>query len=296
MFSFSMTNDSAYVFPITNYASNLLETKIAGEKGMISETRQQGNLKFLYRLRIDETALKRRNVNPKPTEYRKRILGQDVTRASAGQAIQLKTPGNRDTTGKNDAFRTGFEKNHRPLRIRQSPGPSLRKTVPWPPNALPVSLKQVEKNLPAKSPSLRKAKLFDYKLKFSVDNFSGGFNNDVLISRYQIYTGSLPVSMQNGSSFNGMIKASIFDLFEDIRFTGAFRVTAYWWYRFRWWRFHRYGRRWPLRSREPVTLRWRQRMVRPHRLPETQAGLFIDLLPQNRAGQCSLCERQLPEC
>ena len=33
IFAFSITNDSAYVFPITNYQSNLLETKIAGDPG-----------------------------------------------------------------------------------------------------------------------------------------------------------------------------------------------------------------------------------------------------------------------
>lgn len=225
MFSFSMTNDSAYVFPITNYASNLLETKIAGDKGMISETRQQGNLKFLYRLRIDETALRRRNVNPKPTEYRKRILGQDATKASAGHAIQLKTPGNRDTT-KNDAFETGFEKEPPPTN---PPVTEPARAITAQDSAVAAqriaSIFDTGGEEPVgKEPILRKAKLFDYKLKFSVDNVSGGFNNDVLISRYQIYTGSLPVSMQNGSSFNGMIKASIFDLFEDIRFTGAFRL------------------------------------------------------------------------
>ncbi len=66
--------------------------------------------------------------------------------------------------------------------------------------------------------------MFDYKLKFSVDNFSSAFNNDILINRYEPYTGSLPVVLQSGGAFNGMIKASVFDLFEDIRFTGALRL------------------------------------------------------------------------
>lgn len=226
MFSFSMTKDSSYVFPITNYASNLLETKIAGDKGMISETRQQGNLKFLYRLRIDETALKRRNVNPKPTEYRKRILQGDITKSSAGQAIQLKTPGVRDTTGKNDAFETGFEKEPpvNPPTTEEKPRLISAQDSAVAAERIASIFDTPGEEATGKEPILRKAKLFDYKLKFSVDNFSGGFNNDVLISRYQIYTGSLPVSLQNGSSFNGMIKASIFDLFEDIRFTGAFRL------------------------------------------------------------------------
>jgi hypothetical protein len=72
VFAFSITNDSAYVFPISNYQSGLLETKIAGDLGQVSEVRQEGNLKFLYKLKVDENALKKRNINPKPTEFRKK--------------------------------------------------------------------------------------------------------------------------------------------------------------------------------------------------------------------------------
>src|SRR6202043_2754020 len=52
LYAFSITNDSAYVFPITNYQSSLKETKIAGDNGQVSEVREEGNLKFLYKLKI----------------------------------------------------------------------------------------------------------------------------------------------------------------------------------------------------------------------------------------------------
>lgn len=213
VFAFSVTNDSAYVFPITNYQSNLLETKIAGDQGQVSEVRQQGNLKFLYKLKVDERALQRRNVNPKPTEYRKKTMTEAIT-AAGGQTIQLKAPGtSRDSTGKNDAFETGFEKDKRD---------TTKIPTPEPPSIDNIFQGNTEE--PPTESVLKKAKRFDYKLKFSVDNFSGGFNNDVLITRYQPFTGALPVTLQNGGAFNGMIKASIFDLFEDIRFTGAMRL------------------------------------------------------------------------
>ncbi len=203
VFAYSVTNDSAYVFPLTNYQSGLLETKIAGDNGQLSETRQEGNLKFLYKLKIDENTLRRRNVNPKPTDYRKRIMAADIS--ASGQFIQPKMPSLKDTSAK-DAFETGFEKEK-------------------PDTTKPPSLDNLfQGEEPPKESILKKAKLFDYKLKFSVDNFSGGFNNDVLISRYQPYTGSLPITLQNGGAFNGMLKASVFDLFEDIRFTGAMRL------------------------------------------------------------------------
>ena len=88
MFSFSITKDSAYVFPITNYQSGLTETKIAGDNGQVSEVRQEGDLKFLYKLKVDDAALKKRNINPKLTEYRKQtILNSQV---QTGQKLNIK--------------------------------------------------------------------------------------------------------------------------------------------------------------------------------------------------------------
>ncbi len=37
----SVTNDSAYVFPLTNYGSSLRETRIAGENNQVSEVTRQ---------------------------------------------------------------------------------------------------------------------------------------------------------------------------------------------------------------------------------------------------------------
>lgn len=200
MFTFSITNDSAYTFPITNYQSALLETQVAGENGLVSEVRQEGNLKFLYKLKVDENALKRRNVNPKPTEYRKRVLAEQ--QAASGNAIKY-TPTQPADTGApppTDAFESEFERDPSDTS-RVEPGEQT-----------PVI------------PVLKNAKLFDYKLKFSIDNFSTAFNNDILINRYEPYTGALPIQLQSGGAFNGMLKASVFDLFEDIRFTGALRL------------------------------------------------------------------------
>src|SRR5215470_5916330 len=72
----SVTNDSSYIFPLTNYQSSLLETRTAGDNSQVSEVVRQGNYKFLYRLRVDENTLRRRNVQAKPTEYVKRLTEQ----------------------------------------------------------------------------------------------------------------------------------------------------------------------------------------------------------------------------
>ena len=75
---------------------------------------------------------------------------------------------------------------------------------------------------------LKNAKLFDYSLKFFAQSFTAGFNNDVLVTQYQPFTGSLPIMLGGNEPFNAMFKAAVFDLFEDIRFTGALRLPLIW--------------------------------------------------------------------
>jgi hypothetical protein len=203
IFFVSVTADSAYIFPLTNYQSSLIETKIAGDLGQVSEVRQEGDMKFLYKLRVDENALRRRNVNARPTEYRKKTIIQ--SQLESGDAVQLAPVPGADTTRRTDFFESEFDRER-----RDSTRP-----------------RRVETENVQEETVIQKAKLFDYRLKFSVDNFSGTFNNDILINRYEPFTGSLPISLTSSGGFNGMLKASVFDLMEDVRFTGAVRLPFF---------------------------------------------------------------------
>ena len=111
-----------------------------------------------------------------------------------------------DTAKKKDAFENEFENEKK--------------------DSATASKKRHWKTASAVSPPsvLTKAKHYDYKLKFFGDNVSAGFNNDVLVNRYQPYTGSLPVVLNSNGGFNGLLKASVFDVMEDLRFTGAIRI------------------------------------------------------------------------
>jgi hypothetical protein len=203
IYTFSITRDSAYVFALTNYQSGLKETKIAGENGLVSEVRQEGDLKFLYKLKVDESTLKKRNINPRQTEFRKESI--ITSQAASGQAMQYLQKKNPDSAKKqNDFFESEFDKEKKDTMV------SLNEPPP-----------------PPVEPLLKKAKLFDYKLKFSAESFTAGFNNDVLINRYQPFTGALPIQLGGSDAFNAMFKAAVFDLFEDIRFTGALRLPLF---------------------------------------------------------------------
>jgi len=74
---FQVYKDTTYTFPITNYQSSLSESRVAGNNGQISETRREGNEKYLYKLKVNEDALYKRNVTAPPTEYMKRLISAD---------------------------------------------------------------------------------------------------------------------------------------------------------------------------------------------------------------------------
>lgn len=195
---FQVTKDSTYTFPITNYQSSLLETRVAGDRGQVSEVVRQGNYKFLYKLRIDSLTLRRRNVNARPTEFLKKIISEQ--RVAEGKAIQYQSPA--DTSANKNVFVNEFgEENADSSRKRQVPSRSQRESA------------------------LKQYRLYNYKLKFSTDNITAGVSNNILLNRYQPYAGgSGPVQLGNGSNLNFTLRATISDLLEDYRFSGGFRL------------------------------------------------------------------------
>src|SRR5690606_30151014 len=75
---------------------------------------------------------------------------------------------------------------------------------------------------------LAAAKHYRYKpVKFSADFGSLNLNSNVLITRYQPYTNaSGPVRINNSTPLNGMIRLGTMELLEDMRITGAFRLST----------------------------------------------------------------------
>ena len=223
VFAFSLTNDSSYIFPITNYQSGLTETRSAGDNGQVSEVRREGDMKFLYKLKVDDAALKKRNVTARMTDYRKKTVSEALVAGAATLPSRAQLTGHPDSARKqpSDFFESEFDKD----KDRKDTARSGANRPAPVSTGNPFALRSQEPK--EEEPTLKKAKLLDYKLKFSVDNFTAGFNNDVLISRYQPYTGALPLNLSGADQFSGMLKASIFDLFEDVRFTGAIRLPFF---------------------------------------------------------------------
>ena len=200
----SITNDSAYVFPLTNYQSSMLETRTAGDNQQVSEVVKLGDVKLLYRLKVDENVLRRRNVNARPTEFMKQLMEAD--KKAKGKATLYQPVNKVDSSAKNDFFISEF-------KDEKTDSTRLGKVVG-------------ARELPVET-VLRKARVFEYRPpKFFNDYLVAGFNNNVLVNRFQPYQGGNgPINLSNGDPFNGILRVGTSDLFEDWKFAGGFRIS-----------------------------------------------------------------------
>ncbi len=196
---FQVYKDSTYTFPITNYQSSLIDSRTAGNNNSLTETRREADMKLVYKLKINEDALKRRNINPALTTYMQQVVKS--TRDVKGKATSYNQPIIDSAVIKqNDFFQTGFEDEK----------PDTTKKI-------------INTNLP-KQVRQNETRLFNTGMKFQADNLQVGFTNNILINRFQPYGGGQgPIQLGNGSAFNNTIRAGVIDLMEDVRFVGGFR-------------------------------------------------------------------------
>jgi hypothetical protein len=202
----SITNDSAYTFPLTNYQSTLGETRIAGDNNQVSEVTRQSDEKVLYKLKIDENTLRRRNITAQPTAYMKKIMGEYKDTVAANKVIAEAAKKN------DDFFQTEFGNAQNPADGKKD-----------------STVTEQEINVTeAGYDVLKSIKKYRYKPpKFSVDFGSAGFSSGVLINRYQPYQfGAGPVMLNSGSVLNGLIRLGTTELLEDIRITGGFKIST----------------------------------------------------------------------
>lgn len=200
---FQVYKDSTYTFPITNYQSTLLETRIAGNNGTVSEVRREGDFKFLYKLKVDEQALAKRNVNARPTEYIRKLTAEK--KALDGRAIIYNKKAAVDTAKKaKDFFQNEFADEK--------------------PDSSSAAMQNQLLTSQPKTSVLSSSRLFDYRLKFSSDYALVGFTNNILINRYQPYGGGRgPIQLNNGNDFNFTFRVGTSDLMEDQKFVGGIR-------------------------------------------------------------------------
>lgn len=207
----AVSQDSAYTFPLTNYESKLYETRVAGDNNQVSEVTRQSDEKVLYKLKIDENTLKRRNVTAPPTEYMKKKMAE--YQLSGKEKDRNPIPAT-DTAKKQqaaDIFQTEFENEKKDSASSSS-----------------VVGQLFSADEPSKENVLKNIKLYRYKPpKFSADYGAVGFNNSVLVNRYQVYQGgSGPINLNSSTPLNGLIRLGTSELMEDIKITGGYKIST----------------------------------------------------------------------
>jgi hypothetical protein len=197
--------DSAYTFPLSNYQSSVAETRIAGDNNQVSEVTRQSDDKVLYKLKIDDNTLQRRNVSTQPTEYMKKLMRESRLTPTNNQTPPSRTSGADSTQKQDDFFQNEFQ-NDTTLKVG---------TV-------------VQSSEPLEGDVLATAKLYRYKpVKFSADFGSAAFSNNILINRFQPYAGgSGPIRLNSSTPLNGLIRLGTTELMEDIKISGAFRIST----------------------------------------------------------------------
>lgn len=207
----SVSEDSAYSFPLTNYPSGLAETRIAGDNNQVSEVTRQSDEKVLYKLKIDENTLNRRNITAQPTEYARKLMRESRLTGTASFPSNPAVPPVADTAKKQvDFFQNEF--------ANEKPDTSASATSSGETGIYNAGGQGRD--------VLKNAKLYRYKpLKFSADFGGISLNNNILINRYQVYAGgSGPIQLNSSSALNGLVKLGVSDLMEDIKINGAFKI------------------------------------------------------------------------
>jgi len=192
----SISADSTYSFPLSNYKSSLVETRSAGEERLLSEVTLDDNEKTLYKIKVNESILRKRNVTSKPTSFAKKLM-LESNQTIATPAVSIKT--NDSLNNKGNQFQTEFE------------------TIISP---------EKEVLIESKNTILSNAKLYKYKpIRFNIDEGSLGVNSTILFNRYQVYENGMgPINLNSNSPLNGMISMSTSDILNDIHFSGAFKL------------------------------------------------------------------------
>ncbi|MEO7446443.1 MAG: hypothetical protein ABIT96_08460 [Ferruginibacter sp.] len=207
----SVSQDSVYSFPLSNYPSSLAETRIAGDNNQVSEVTRQSDDKVLYKLKIDENTLKRRNITAQPTAYGlKRMRESELTKVD-----KANVPVMSDTL-------TTTKPGATPGQFQSEFGTDTTKTTSKSQGSVTAGTDLFELDV------LKSAKLYRYKpLKFSADFGSVGFNNSVLINRYQPYAGGQgPIMLNSSTVLNGLVRIGTSDLMEDYRIIGAYKLSS----------------------------------------------------------------------
>lgn len=213
--------DTAYTFPITNYATNILEQDAVWKSGKMVQVFNTGNGPQFYRTQVPpdlsrfegnelhNTAF-RNFLETKKTEDRGNKAGsQDTVPEKKKEETVADTVTKQADEGM--YFQTEF------------PEPDANQMAEEYPLNLSPSTNPEQDNLNTGS-KFRSSRILPYRIKFSSDYVISQLDNSLYINKYESFNA-------NGGAFtnpdlSALFSVSISDLFEDYRFVGGLRLPT----------------------------------------------------------------------
>jgi Tol biopolymer transport system component len=235
--------DTAYIFPITNYASNILEHDAALKSGKIIDvfSTGDGNRFFLTKTPENLSATNASSLNN--TTYRNFIDTKKETGFDKSTVNNVSVPAVQTDTSKikkSAGFVSGFERPettatrttdtsnqkepiHEGMYFQSDfPEPDIAEQEIFQPVLLDDSDNSDQTNITSKG--IQQSRIQPYKLKYSNQFVLSQLDNSLFINKYQSFnaTGGTFINPE----LSGLFTMSITDLFEDYRFTGGIRFPT----------------------------------------------------------------------
>jgi hypothetical protein len=217
--------DTAYIFPVTNFASNIIEHDVIWKTGKVVDVFQRGKDNMFYLTNAPDDMSEVKNNTLKNTTFRnfinlKKKDDDVITKISVvDSATQLKTETIITST---DTIKKEIDE-----------GMYFQSDFPEPQFAVEgeitdaVSLGQSDnpdqQNINTGT-KFRSSRIIPYRIKFSSEYVTSQLDNSLFVNKYESF--NTTGGVYSTPNLSALFTVSISDLFEDYRFTGGIRFPT----------------------------------------------------------------------
>lgn len=234
--------DTAYTFPITNYASNILEHDVSLKTGKVVDVFHTNKSNHFYITKAPENLSEANSSNLNNTTFRNFINTKKATELDKTTISSVSVPAVQSDTSsakKQVGFVSDFKDTSKTeIAVADTvkkktidegmffqnvfPEPEVSEVSDFAPLVLENSENPDQTNL--SSQGIKQSRIQPYRIKYSNQFVLSQLDNSLFINKYQSFnaTGGNFVNPE----LSGLFTMSITDLFEDYRFTGGIRFPT----------------------------------------------------------------------
>ncbi|MEZ5014580.1 MAG: hypothetical protein R2794_09840 [Chitinophagales bacterium] len=213
--------DTAYVFPVTNFATNILEHDVLWRTGRVADVFQEGRSSAFYLTKAPEDIGNIQNNKLNNTTFRdfinlKKKDDTVISKVDMGDSTEAPLADIAEPDTLPDQRNTGWN--------FQSDFPEPEKTEE---DKNQIVLDQAEnpdqQNINT-GKKFKSSHIVPYRVKYSSDYVTSQLDNSLFINKYESF--NTTGGVYNTPDLGAMFTVSISDLFEDYRFTGGLRFPT----------------------------------------------------------------------